>query len=247
VTEFRQKEYDIIGVVADVSNAGAVEDLARKTLEQYGKVHILCNNAGVVSDSELGALGWGQPRPLWDYTLKDWHWTFNVNFWGVVHGIKTFLPLMAGHGEPGHVVNTSSIAGLTSGAGLPIYGASKHAVVRISEALYLQLKALDSPVSASVLCPGGVRTRIALASRNRPDELYDEESRPDPAELEAREQEWATRTGDRGMAPEQVADIVFDAIRDDRFYILPHDEYDPVIRARADAILTRQNPATQVF
>src|SRR5581483_3425935 len=149
----------------------------------------------------------------WEHPLSDWEWTFAVNFWGVVYGIRTFLPILLRQGEEGHVVNTASIAGLTSGPALPIYGASKHAVVRISEALHLQLAQMGSAVRVSVLCPGGVNTRIALASRNRPDTYWDDPAAKPPAdELEQREQVWANRTGPSGMQPEAVAAIVLQAI-----------------------------------
>jgi NAD(P)-dependent dehydrogenase (short-subunit alcohol dehydrogenase family) len=243
VQDLRHREFDVLGVRADVSSADAVADLARQTLDAYGKVHIVCNNAGVAADSEVSRLMGGPGVPLWEQSLKDWDWTFGVNFWGVVHGIRTFLPIMLGQGEEGHVVNTSSIAGLTSGAALPIYGATKHAVVRVSEALHAQLKEMQSPVKVSVLCPGGVNTRISLATRNRPDEMWDEGvARPPSDELEKREQQWAERTGQRGLQPEVVANMVFQAIQDEQFYILPHNEYDGAIRARMENILERRNP-----
>ena len=148
----------------------AVEELARQALDAYGKVHIVCNNAGVATDNEIRQLLGGDTRPMWEELLSDWRWTFDVNFWGVVYGIRTFVPIMLRQDEEGHVLNTASTAGLTSGPNLPIYGATKHAVVRISEALHQQLAQRQAKVKVSVLCPGGVRTRIALASRNRPDE-----------------------------------------------------------------------------
>lgn len=247
VQEFKQREFDVIGVIADVAQADAVDDLARKAFEAYGKVHVLCNNAGVVTDGELGGLGFGAVIPLWEHPISDWQWTFGVNFWGVVYGIRAFLPRMLAQDEPGHIVNTASIAGLTSGAGLPIYGASKHAVVRVSEALHHQLAQRGSKLKVSVLCPGGVRTRIALASRNRPDDLWDGGQRLTREQLEEREATWANRTGPTGMAPEEVASRVLAAIREEQLYILTHDEYDPAIRARMEAILARRNPEAAPF
>lgn len=247
VREMKQRELDVVGVVADVSRQQAVEDMARKAFETYGKVHILCNNAGVVADSELARLGFGEGVALWDHPLSDWHWTFGVNFWGVVHGIRAFVPKMLAQDEPGHILNTASIAGLTSGGALPIYGASKHAVVRVSEALFQQLAAQKSKLNVSVLCPGGVNTRIALASRNRPSEMWEGGQRPSKEELEAREARWVNTTGPTGMSPEAVAERVFKAIQDEQFYIITHDEYDPIIRARADDILARRNPGARAF
>ncbi len=180
---------------------------------------------------------------MWEQPLSDWEWTFAVNFWGVVYGIRAFLPIMLAQDEEGHILNTASIAGLTSGAALPIYGASKHAVVRISEALHLQLAQAQAKIKVSVLCPGGVNTRIALATRNRPAEMWENASdRPSESELEQREHEWAAMTGQRGMRPEDVATIVFQAIQDDQFYILTHNEFDGAIRARTENILGRHNP-----
>lgn len=243
VQEFKQREFDVLGVRADVAKGDAVAALAQQARETYGGVHILCNNAGVVADSEVYQLLEGKGSRMWEQPLSDWEWTFAVNFWGVVHGIRAFLPIMLAQNEPGHVVNTASIAGLTSGPTLPIYGASKHAVVRISEALHHQLAQAGAQVKVSVLCPGGVNTRIALATRNRPDEyLEDPAARPPAEALEQREREWSALTGARGMAPEAVAARVFQAIQDEQFYILPHDDFDGAIRARMENILGRQNP-----
>lgn len=243
VQELTQREFDVVGVRADVSRAESVQELAKRALDAYGKVHIVCNNAGVATESELSRLMGGSRVPMWEHSLKDWEWTFAVNFWGVVHGIRTFLPIMVAQGEEGHVLNTASIAGLTSGAGLPIYGATKHAVVRISEALHAQLAEMRSPIKVSVLCPGGVNTRIALATRNRPDEFLDDPAERPPADVFARrEAEWAARTGPAGMPPETVAEIVFKAIQDEQFYILTHNEYDEAIRSRFENIQARRNP-----
>lgn len=248
VQELKQREFDVLGVRTDVARPDAVEDLARQALDAYGKVHILCNNAGVAADSEVGSLLGGPVVPMWEQSLADWEWTFAVNFWGVVHGIRTFLPIMLAQDDEGHILNTASIAGLTSGARLPIYGATKHAVVRISEALHLQLAGMQSKLKVSVLCPGGVNTRIALASRNRPGEAWDDAApRPTAAELAGREQQWAARTGPTGMPPEAVAETVFQAIQDERFYILTHAEYDDAIRARTENILGRHNPELRPF
>lgn len=246
VQELTQREFDVLGVRTDVSKPESIDDLARQALDRYGKVHIICNNAGIAVDSEVGQLLSGSRIRVWEHSLKDWEWTFAVNFWGVVHGIRTFLPLMLAQDEVGHVLNTASIAGLTSGSTLPIYGASKHAVVRISEALHMQLAEMQSKVKVSVLCPGGVNTRIALADRNRPDEFLDDPTaRPAAAELDKREQEWASRTGARGMQPEAVAERVFQAIQDEQFYILTHDEFDGAIRERMENILGRHNPSVR--
>jgi NAD(P)-dependent dehydrogenase (short-subunit alcohol dehydrogenase family) len=236
VQEMQQAEYDIVGVLADVSSAQAIEELAEKTLETYGKVHLLFNNAGVG--------GGGEGSKLWEHSVQDWDWTFGVNLWGVVYGIKTFLPIMLEQGEGGHVINTASIAGLIGGSGLDIYGATKHAVVRVSEALHFQLAELDSPVKASVLCPGFVETNIGTSWRNRPDQLWTDGARPSDEELEQRRQARASvqATRQNVITPQVVADQVFEAVRDEQFYIITHDNFDDAIRTRMDNILARRNP-----
>ena len=244
VDRLRAGGAQIEGVVTDVSDADAVEALASRAYERFGAVHVLCNNAGVMADEDLGdVFGRGEgAKAVWELSLETWHWTFGVNFWGVVHGIRSFLPRMLEGGEPGHVVNTASIAGLASGALVPIYGASKHAVVRVSEALYAQLRQLDAPLSASVLCPGTVNTRISISSRNRPGALWGDEQAPSSSELDERQEQWVKRSDDIGMGPEEVASRVLDAIRDDRFYILPHEGSERAVEARMRRILEGRNP-----
>ena len=233
--------HDALGVRTDVSSQQSVDELARATREHFGAVHLLCNNAGVLVDAD-------NPRPLaggrgdwvWEHPLEDWHWTFGVNFWGIVHGIRAFVPQMLERGDPGHIVNTASIAGFTSGPRPAIYGASKHAVVRVSEALHTQLQQLDAPIGVSVLCPGRVRTRIATAARNRADGT----ATPDSATLEQMQRDWEARPLDR-HAPEAVAQLVLDAVRDERFYIFTDDDRDAQIRERMEDVLARRNPSTE--
>ncbi len=235
VAELRQQERDVIGVRADTSSYESVQDLAQRTLDEFGGVHILCNNAGVGG----GGLG----ETIWERSLNDWNWTFGVNWWGVVYGIKTFVPIMIEQDEPAAVVNTGSVAGLTGGM-MDIYSVTKHAVVRASEALHLQLTMRNSPVQAHVLCPGFVATKIGASSRNRPDDLWDE--RPDDAALEAQWAESIERIGELGIPPSEVADKVLAAIRDEQFYILTHDDFDDSIRTRMENILERRNPVPQI-
>ncbi|MBM3139895.1 MAG: SDR family NAD(P)-dependent oxidoreductase [Chloroflexi bacterium] len=238
VRAMRANELDVIGVPTDVASLPSVEALARAALDRYGRVHVVCNNAGVAGDLDfLGERG----RPLWEYSMRDWEWTFGVNVWGVVHGIRVFLPLMLEHGEEGHVVNTASMAGLLSGPTAGIYGTTKHAVVRITEALYYQLGQMNAKVKASVLCPGIINTRIFSSGRNRPDVLWDPGARPSGDEYERRLAE-----GDaffaHGLAPEEVAEQVLQAIRDERFYILTRDVPMDRVRMRFDNILATRNP-----
>jgi NAD(P)-dependent dehydrogenase (short-subunit alcohol dehydrogenase family) len=180
-------------------------------------------------------------RPLWEQTPALWDWTFGVNVSGVLYGIKAFLPTMLEQGEPAHVVNTASMAGLLGGSAAGIYGATKHAVVRISEALYFQLQALDSPVHASVLCPGIINTRIFSSGRNRPDDSWAEGERPDASLASIRIDEGDAHFA-HGLPAEQVAGQVLQAIRDDQFWILTPDVPLDRIRERTERIVSMTNP-----
>lgn len=234
VQEFRRREFDVAGVVTDVSSFDSIDALAGKAFEAYGKVHVLCNNAGVSG----GAGGAGGPLPLWEQNLKTWNWVLGVNFWGVVHGIKAFLPRMLAQDEVGHVVNTASIMGLMPGGS--VYGASKHAVVSVSETLFTQLRGAGAKIGVSVLCPGHVPTRITSSIRNRPEELWDEGERPSAEDLAQRDAMWAER-GLNSLSPAEVATRVLEAIKREDFYILPH-ESDLGVKRRFESILSRRGP-----
>ncbi|MDP6605442.1 MAG: SDR family NAD(P)-dependent oxidoreductase [Dehalococcoidia bacterium] len=238
VAQLRAEELEVTGVRTDVSSLEAVEELARATVDQYGGVHIVCNNAGVAGD--LDFLGNRRER-IWEHTTRDWEWTFGVNFWGVVHGIRTFVPIMLEQDEPGHVVNTASMAGLLSGATADIYGATKHAVVRITEALYFQLQQEQSKVGASVLCPGIINTRIFASGRNRPDELANPGQQLSDDERTERIAE-GDAFFERGLAPSEVAEQLFEAIRDEQLYVLTRDVPLDRISARTENIVTGRNP-----
>ena len=238
VAELRQRELEATGVVADVSDARQVEALAQATLDAYGGVHVVCNNAGVAGDLDFVR---DRGVPLWEQSPRLWDWTFGVNVDGVLHGIRTFLPIMLEQDEPGHVVNTASMAGLLGGSTAGIYGATKHAVVRISEALYFQLQERDAKVNASVLCPGIINTRIFSSGRNRPDDLWGEDEQPSAEELEARIAEGDANFA-HGLPPMQVAEQVLGAIRDEQFWILTPDVPLDRIRSRTDHILAGTNP-----
>jgi NAD(P)-dependent dehydrogenase (short-subunit alcohol dehydrogenase family) len=221
----------VLAVRTDVANPDDVDALARRAVERFGAVHVLCNNAGV----SLGG-------PLWEHTLDDWRWVLGVNLWGVVHGVRTFVPLMIRQNVPAHVVNTASLAGLTSTAFLGIYNVSKHAVVTLSETLVQDLAAVGAPVKVSVLCPGFVRTNIAESDRNRPSALADGADRPRPAALDQ-----AIRSAlAAGMPPAEVAAQVLDAIRHERFYVFPHaDVVRDRVRRRFDDIMQNRTPTAE--
>jgi NAD(P)-dependent dehydrogenase (short-subunit alcohol dehydrogenase family) len=224
----------VLAVPTDVSKASDVEALAQRTLEAFGAVHVVCNNAGV----SVGGLAW-------EVTLADWEWILGVNLWGVIHGIRTFVPILLRQGEEGHVVNTASMAGLLSGPGIAPYNVTKHAVVTLSEALHHELAvASGGKVKVSVLCPGWVNTRILDADRNRPASLG--AATPVRPELTAvREQ--VRQLLQSGLAPAAVAEHVFAAVRDGRFYILTHPQWKPAIRTRLEDILEERPPTLRVM
>jgi len=232
--EFREKGVDVLGVRTDVSKPEELEKLAQQTLDTFGAVHVVCNNAGVAG-------AWG---PTWANTLDDWNWIIGVNLWGVIHGVRVFLPIMLEQGDEGHIVNTASLAGLMPGRG--IYGVTKQAVVALSESLYNDLKVADAKIGVSVLCPGWVNTQIIDAGRNRPAELARTvEAIPDPQrEVMEKTVRDLLKTG---LQPSAVADQVFEAIRDDKLYIITHPEMDFLIRERFDNILSRTNPTARLF
>jgi NAD(P)-dependent dehydrogenase (short-subunit alcohol dehydrogenase family) len=230
VAGLKQRQLDVTGVFTDVSKYESVVALEKKAVEAYGKVHVLCNNAGVGG----GAL-------IWDTTDADWRWTLGVNLWGVINGLRAFLPRMMHHGEEGHIVNTASLAGITSPTVDSIYAASKHAVVAISEALFFQLHVMGTKLSASVLCPGFVRTNILDSARNRPAEL-ENPSAALPVGVEEMTKMMRQLIGG-GLPPAEVAGMVVDAIRADKFWVLTAPEFDGAIRDRMESILQRRNPA----
>jgi NAD(P)-dependent dehydrogenase (short-subunit alcohol dehydrogenase family) len=233
VARLRQQERDVIGVLADVSRIEAIEELRDRTLEAYGGVHILCNNAGVG----------GGGGAAWESTPNDWTWALGVNLMGVIWGIRTFVPLMLEQDEPGWVVNTASVLGLQSGRGSP-YGVSKHAVVRLSEGLYYDLKDREAKVGCSVLCPGMIATNITLSERNRPDAFRNEVDETARRQREEMRNASHQRFQEFGMPPSEVAEIVLDAIRAERFYILTHPEnVKERLRARMEDILAERNPS----
>ena len=216
---------EAIGVVTDVSDAASVRELRDRALERFGAVHLVHNNAGI-----------GTGGPIWDFSEEDWRWIIGVNQWGVIHGIATFVPLLMEQGE-GHVVNTASIAGLTTTAFLGPYHATKFAVVAMSEVLYKDLQTAGSPVGVSVLCPGFVQTRIAESDRNRP-AWAPERSVEGAEELRAVIQTMV----DGGIPPAAVADRVIDAVKTNTFYILTHPELTEAIQIRCDDMVQGRPP-----
>jgi NAD(P)-dependent dehydrogenase (short-subunit alcohol dehydrogenase family) len=201
---------DTLPVVTDVSKREQVDSLADAAMERFGAVHAVCNNAGVG--------GAGDP---WLGPIETWEWVMGVNPWGVVHGVRAFLPHIVMSGG-GHIVNTASIAGVFPGMTAPPYDASKHAVVAITEDLYTSLREGGIPVGVSCLCPGWVRTGIGESDRNWPDELGALPER-DAAGTVARG--FLARALAEGMQPAAVADLVLQSITSGRFWIFPQREF----------------------
>jgi len=222
---------DVHAVVTDVAQPKQVESLAQQTLTKYGAVHVVCNNAGVVTETVPG----------WSGTLDDWNWILGVNLMGVIYGVRTFLPILIDRGEGGHIVNTASLAGLVTGGNIP-YAVTKFGVVALSEGVYLELKQGGHKPSISVLCPGWVNTNILDCARNRPPELADT-GKPMTGPVADAFREWVTERLRHGLDPRRVGDQVLAAIRDDRFYILTHPDWNHVIEHRMRAILAGDNPS----
>jgi len=201
VGPIRSRGGEALAVRTDVTDLASVQALAERAFDAFGRVHVLCNNAGVAL--------WGG---LETATHRDWQWVLGVNLWGVVHGLEAFLPRMIAQKEPGHVVNTASMAGLVATRGLGIYNTSKYAVVGLSETLAKDLK--SHQIGVSVLCPMGVSTRIRASERSRPAHLWnDRPSRTEPVELMG-----------RSLEPETVAEMVLQAIFRNELYVITHDE-----------------------
>lgn len=224
---------EALAVATDVSQADQVSALAERTLDRFGAVHLVFNNAGVFT----GGLAWEAP-------LSDYEWVFDVNVWGVIHGIRTFIPILLRQGTEGHMVNTASMAGVTS---LPLSGAyamSKHAVLALSESLYLELQSKEAKIGVSALCPEAVNTRITHSDRNRPPHLKRGEGDIHP-EAELVENALETTLAS-GTAPDQIAERTFQAVRDGQFYILAPGDWMRAAVARLDAIRLGRNPTLAV-
>jgi NAD(P)-dependent dehydrogenase (short-subunit alcohol dehydrogenase family) len=232
VGELEQQGHRVLGLVTDTMRRESLEELRRRALEAFGKVHVLCNNAGVASR--------GEARGIWEIADADWQWVMGVNFWGVLYGLQVFVPHMLEHGEEGHIVNTASLAAVLPGGG--VYGVSKHGVLALSEGLHRNLKERDARIGASVLCPGFVNTRIFDAERNRPREL-----KSDAPEIPNEAMAAGAAMLAQGKQPAEIAEQVLESIREDRFYILPHPAWDPYVRARVEQILERKAPFTMDF
>ena len=226
--DLSEKGADVLAVPTDVSDAAAMDAFGQRVLDRFGSAHVVCNNAGVAGGGAM-----------WELSCGDWEFVIGPNLWGVIHGVRVFVPLLVAQNE-GHVVNTASLAGLISVPGLGPYNVTKHAVVTLSETLYGELRGQGSAVGVSVLCPGFVKTRIFEAERHRP-EGWQPATRPDPKEAALREAVLAHVLAN-AMPPEEIGAQVLQAVRDERFYILTHPESHDVVARRMRAIVEGREP-----
>ena len=223
---------DVVGRRTDVAESSELEALADLAYERFGAVHILANNAGVG----------GSPGAMWELSDADWRWVMDVDLWSVIHGIRAFVPRMIEGGEPGHIVNTASVAGLISGAVGGPYTVAKFGVVALSEQLYFELARAAHPIGVSVLCPGFVDTRIYDSGRNRQESYGQSVEEPSPEREEFREALEAMR--ETMIRPETIGDRVFDAVVENQLYIVEpgSDAVSTAIQRRLDHVSSRSNP-----
>lgn len=234
VDELKGKGVEIFGRTCDVAKANEVEALAAATMEAFGAVHLVFNNAGVGS----GGL-------VWENSLSDWNWVLGVNLYGVVHGIRSFVPRMleCAKKEPGyrgHIVNTASMAGMLNAPNMGIYNVSKHAVVSLTETLYQDLRLIEAPIGASVLCPYFVPTGISASHRNAPSSVA--------AEGQTASQKAAAVMSSKAVSSgkvtaNDVAKRTFEAIVDNQFYIFSHPHALGNVQTRMEDIMTIRNPS----
>lgn len=226
--EMEAEGAQVLSVLTDVSQSDQIQRLASKTIEAFGTVHLLCNNAGVAVSG-----------PSWEVSEEDWAWILGVNLWGVIHGVRAFVPIMMENKQPCHIVNTASMAGLTTTPGLGPYNVTKHGVVTLSEALHHELSMVESKIKVSVLCPGWVKTNIVESDRNRPGGLYvEEELHPMAVEFRRAARQLVTE----GVSRREVAQTVFEAIKEEKFYVFPTGNWKENIRTRMEDILDERPP-----
>jgi NAD(P)-dependent dehydrogenase (short-subunit alcohol dehydrogenase family) len=217
ISKLRGQGHEVLGIETDVRRIEDIQRLASETLDAFGQVNVVHNNAGVVRAGRLAEL-----------SIADWEWVLGVDLWSVIYGVKTFLPLIREAGE-GHIVNTASSAGLQSAPDIGPYNVAKFGVVALTETLQLELLAEKSAIGASVLCPGAIATRIAESDRNRPDAVAE-------TETNERFHASASKIVGKGHSPESVADRIVEAIRAKEFWILTHTDWIDVLRRRVEAM-----------
>jgi NAD(P)-dependent dehydrogenase (short-subunit alcohol dehydrogenase family) len=234
VAELKEQGAQVIGMICDVRKGEQVQALADAAMKEFGSVHLVFNNAGVGS----GGL-------IWENTVADWDWVLGVNVWGVIHGVRIFTKQMLEcakkeEGYEGHIVNTSSMAGVVNPTAMGVYNVSKHAVVSLSETLYHDLNLVDAPIGASVLCPFFVPTGINQSHRNRPDDVK-MDGKPTRSQLASQAMtDKAVSSGK--VTAEDVANITFKAIEDGQFYIYTHPQALGGLKTRMEDMTTGRNP-----
>ena len=221
----------ILSVRTDVSKREDVEALAQKTLDAFGAVHLLVNNAGV-----------GAGTTVWESTWEDWEWVMDVNLWGVIYGVKVFTPIMLAQDTEAHIVNIASIAGLLPSHPSSPYQVTKHAIVGLTESLYYSLAERESKVKVSLLCPGWVKTSILKSERNRPPELQNKPGAISNKRAALDSFRKMQEALEAGISIQEFANHVFNAIQNEQFYVLTHPEHMPEIQERMDHILRQENP-----
>jgi NAD(P)-dependent dehydrogenase (short-subunit alcohol dehydrogenase family) len=226
-SEIQKRDVSVVAMRVDVSKAEEVEAFAQLVDKDLGGAHVVCNNAGV---SPLGA--------AWESSVDDWRWILGVNLWGVIHGVRSFVPRLMARGE-GHVVNTASVAGIINPPGSGAYNVTKHAVVALSETLHHDLRERGARVGVSVLCPAYVPTGIADSERNRPAGF---QSSKKSTETLAREQMLRKAVQSGRLSADDVARAVVQAVKEERFYILTHPRIKGAIRSRMEDILNDRPP-----
>ncbi len=234
-TELRASGAPVLAFRLDVSKASEVEALGLAVQARFGVPHLVFNNAGV-----------GAGGLIWETSVKDWEWVLGVNVMGVAHGVRVFTPMMleAARRDPayrGHIVNTASMAGLLNPPNMGVYNVSKHAVVSLSETLYQDLALVTDQVSASVLCPFFVPTGINQSQRNRPAELQDAAAQPTRSQLIGQAMN-SKAVGSGKVSAADVAQLVFDAVGANRFYIYSHPKAIRSVQTRLEDIVLARNP-----
>jgi NAD(P)-dependent dehydrogenase (short-subunit alcohol dehydrogenase family) len=232
VKRVEERQVRAVGVPVNTMIEETVTGVADRAIAEFGRVHLLFNNAGVASTRSVG-------KAVWEIPDEDWNWVMGVNFYGVLHGLRAFVPHMLDHGEASHIVNTASLAALMPSGGT--YGVSKHGVLALTEGLQRDFIDRGANINASVLCPGFVNTNIHAAERNRPDDMGTSAA---PDETTDAMSAMMRDMLSRGKDPSEIADVVFKSIAEGRFYILPHPAWDEFVLGRVEQILARGPVAT---
>lgn len=238
VSRLKAEGYPVEGKVTDVTNESSVRELAEFAMNKFGNIHILCNNAGIGG-------GAADDKSLWEASISDWKWVLDINVWGVIHGIRVFTPLMLAHGQEGHIINTASKAGLIFGTSL--YSTSKHTVIALTEALYAQLKQVNSKLAVSVLCPGAVNTnlnsnsnRIRPADKKSNENLSNQDYPLQSKNFMSTYQSTVQTRMAAGKEPSEIAEMLMQGLENGDFYIMPSRLEDAVVDERYKNIQTRK-------